>query len=208
MGIERLQSMASITNPSRKPRLLRIADVVDAGIRRLGEAVAWLSLLMVLVTFLVVVLRYAFDQGSIALQESVTYMHASLFMLAIAYTLGQDGHVRVDIFYQRLGRRGRAWVDLLGTLFLLIPVCLLILSLGWAYVFESWHVQEGSREAGGLPGVYLLKTLILFMPALLLLQGLSWALRNGLYLAGVASALADATPGAGADTQPADGADA
>jgi TRAP-type mannitol/chloroaromatic compound transport system permease small subunit len=200
--------MTAGTPENRKPRLLRVADAVDAFVRRLGEAISWLSLSMVLVTFLVVVLRYVFDQGSIALQESVTYMHASLFMLAIAYTLGRDGHVRVDIFYQRLSRRGRAWVDLLGTLLLLIPVCLLILWLGWDYVAESWHVREGSREAGGLPGVYLLKTLILLMPALLLLQGLAWALRNGLFLAGVKSALAGGTGGARAESHPVDSGDA
>lgn len=182
--------------PSRRPGLLRLADAVDGVIRWLGQAAAWLSLLMVLVTFLVVVLRYAFDQGSIALQESVTYMHASLFMLAIAYTLGRDGHVRVDILYQRLSRRGRAWVDLTGTLLLLVPVCLLILWLGWDYVLPSWRLREGSREAGGLAGVFLLKSLILVMPTLLLVQGLSWIIRNGLYLRGVEDALG---PGEGAD---------
>lgn len=123
------------------------------------------------------------------MQESVAFMHAGLFMLGIAYTLGSDGHVRVDILYQRLSRRGRAWVDLLGTLLLLVPVCLLILWLGWDYVLQSWRLKEGSREAGGLGGVYLLKSLILIMPSLLLLQGLSWAIRNGLYLGGVEEAL-------------------
>jgi len=174
--------------------LLALADRVDGLIRRIGEAVAWLSLAMVLVTFFVVVMRYAFSQGSIAVQESVTYMHASLFMIAIAYTLGRGGHVRVDIFYHRFSRRGRAWVDLLGTLLLLTPVCCLILWLGWDYVAQSWRVQESSREAGGLPGVYLLKTLILVMPVLLLVQGLTWGLRNALFLAGIESALPEIEP--------------
>jgi TRAP-type mannitol/chloroaromatic compound transport system permease small subunit len=165
------------------------ADRIDAVVRRIGEWATWLSLAMVLVTFAVVVLRYAFDIGSIALQESVTYMHAVLFMLGIAYTLGHNGHVRVDIFYERLSRRARARVDLIGTLLLLIPVCVLILWLGWAYVAESWRVQEASREAGGLPAVYLLKSLILIMPVLLLAQGLSNALRNWLFLAGMDEAL-------------------
>jgi TRAP-type mannitol/chloroaromatic compound transport system permease small subunit len=181
--------MTAAHQPPRRLALLRVADAVDRVIRWLGQAAAWLSLLMVLVTFLVVALRYAFDQGSIALQESVTYMHASLFMLAIAYTLGRDGHVRVDILYQRLSQRGRAWVDLLGTLLLLVPVCVLILWLGWDYVLQSWRLKEGSREAGGLAGVYLLKSLILIMPTLLLVQGLSWVIRNGLFLRGVEEAL-------------------
>jgi TRAP-type mannitol/chloroaromatic compound transport system permease small subunit len=144
---------------------------------------------MVIVTFSVVVMRYVFDLGSISLQESVTYMHAVLFMLGIAYTLGRNGHVRVDIFYERLSRRGQAWVDLIGAVLLLVPVCFLIIWLGWDYVSESWRVKESSREAGGLPVVYLLKTLILIMPLLLLAQGLVNALRNGLFLAGVEEAL-------------------
>ncbi|NKN31853.1 TRAP transporter small permease subunit [Marichromatium bheemlicum] len=174
---------------TRAAHLLAVADRVEYGIRRIGELVAWLTLAMVLVTFTVVILRYVFDLGWIALQESITYLHGVMFMLAIAYTFGANGHVRVDILYQRWSRRTRAWIDLGGTLLLLLPVCGFILWLGWDYVGESWRVREASREAGGLPGVYLLKTLILVMPALLLAQGLCYALRNALYLAGVDSAL-------------------
>jgi len=173
---------------ARSP-LLRAAETLDRINGLLGPVVSWLALAMVLVTFLVVVLRYAFDIGSIALQESVTYMHATLFMLGAAYTLQQQGHVRVDIFYQRFSRRGRAWVDLLGTLILLVPICLFVLASSWAYVTESWAVHEGSREAGGLPYVYVLKTLLIVMPILVLIQGLVWLLRNGLLLAGVDAAL-------------------
>lgn len=181
--------MKNDPRPGGRARLLGLADRIDAVVRRIGEWATWLSLAMVLVTFTVVVLRYAFDIGSIALQESVTYMHSVLFMLGIAYTLGRNGHVRVDILYERLSRRARARVDLIGTLLLLIPVCVLIIWLGWTYVAESWRVQEASREAGGIPAVYLLKTLILIMPILLLAQGLSNVLRNGLFLAGMEEAL-------------------
>lgn len=169
--------------------LLTLASGLESVNGWIGRGVSWLSLAMVLVTFTVVVLRYAFDAGSIALQESVTYMHAVLFMVGVAYTLQVDGHVRVDIFYQRFSRRGRAWVDLLGTLFLLIPVCLFILTASWHYVTESWSIHEGSREAGGIPAVYLLKTLLVIMPVLLLTQGVAWVLRNGLFLLGVEQAL-------------------
>ncbi len=143
-----------------------------------GRAVAWLTLGMVLVTFLVVLLRYAFDLGWIAMQESVTYMHAVVFMLGAAYTLKHDGHVRVDIFYRAFSPRTRAWVDLFGVLVLLLPTCGFIIWIGWDYVASSWSVSEGSREAGGLPGVFLLKGLILLMPALLLLQGIASVLRD------------------------------
>ena len=142
-----------------------------------GRLIAWLTLGMVIVTFTVVVLRYLFDWGSIALQESITYMHAMVFMLGAAYTLRHVGHVRVDIFYRRFGAKGRAWVDLLGVLFLLIPVTLFIAYVSWDYVASSWDLREGSREAGGLPGVYLLKSVIPLMALLLLLQGVAMGLR-------------------------------
>jgi TRAP-type mannitol/chloroaromatic compound transport system permease small subunit len=150
----------------------------------LGRAVSWLSLLMVLVTFLIVVLRYAFDLGWIWLQESVTYMHATLFLVGAAYTLRHEGHVRVDIFYGQFTPRTRAWVDLFGSLLLLLPVCLFIFYISWDYVMQSWSLHEGSREAGGLDGVYLLKSLMLAMAALLVLQGLAQAIRCAFELLG------------------------
>jgi len=174
-----------VSTPGNGATLRALVAALEAVADRTGRVVSWLSFLMVLVTFLVVVLRYAFDLGWIAMQESVTYMHAALFMLGAAYTLRRNGHVRVDIFYQKLSRRGRAWVDLLGTLLLLIPVGIFIAWIGWDYVFKSWAFMEGSREAGGIPAVYLLKTLMIVMPALVLIQGLAWILRTGLFLAGV-----------------------
>ena len=150
-----------------------------------GRLVSWLTLAMVVVTFSVVIMRYLFDIGSIALQESITYMHAMVFMLGAAYTLRHEGHVRVDIFYQRFSERGRAWVDLLGVLLLLIPVTLFIAWISWDYVASAWALREGSREAGGLPGVYLLKSVIPLMALLLLLQGIAIGLRAlGVLLAG------------------------
>lgn len=136
-----------------------------------GRAVAWLTLLMVITTFTVVVLRYGFDLGSIAMQESIIYLHALNFMLGAAFTLKHDAHVRVDIFYQKMGPRGQAWVDLLGTLLLLLPVCGFIFWSSWDYVAAAWAVRETSGEAGGLPFVYLLKSILLLMPCLLMLQG-------------------------------------
>ncbi len=150
----------------------------------LGRAVSWLSLLMVLATFAIVVLRYAFNLNWIWFQESVTYMHAALFLVGAAYTLKHEGHVRVDIFYRKFTPRSRAWVDLAGTLFLLLPVCLFIFFISWEYVAQSWDLREGSREAGGLDGVYLLKSLILVMAGLLVLQGLSLAIGRLLLLLG------------------------
>ncbi|HIL92137.1 MAG TPA: TRAP transporter small permease subunit [Cycloclasticus sp.] len=127
--------------------------------------------------FGIVVLRYGFNIGSIAAQESITYMHGLVFMLAIAHTLKINGHVRVDILYQRWGKKGQAWVNFLGSIFLLLPVCLFIMFISWEYVSTSWSYFEGSREAGGIDAVFLLKSLIPLMAILLLLQGISEALK-------------------------------
>lgn len=151
----------------------KIASTIETLIDFSGRAVSWLALLMVLVTFIVVVLRYLFDYGSIALQESVTYMHATLFLVGAAWTLQQNAHVRVDILYNRCSEKTRALIDLLGSLFLLMPLMLFIAWISWQYVIDSWGVYEGSREAGGLPGVFLLKSLILLMAALLVLQAIA-----------------------------------
>lgn len=155
-----------------------IARVIDALNEWIGRAVAWCAPALVLTAFSVVLLRYGLGIGSAALQEAVSYLHAILFMAGAAWTLRHDGHVRVDIFYRRFGPRGRAAVNLLGSLFLLIPVCAFILWSSLDYVAASWSIREGSREAGGLPFLWLLKTLIPVSAALLLLQGISLALHS------------------------------
>lgn len=160
------------------PTVIKIINLIDWINEWVGKTVSWLTLLMVITTFLIVVLRYAFDIGWIALQESVTYMHALIFMLGAAYTLKHDKHVRVDIFYQRCSKKKQAWIDCFGTLFLLMPVMGFILWSSWEYVSDSWAIQESSRNSGGLPGVYLLKTSILLMAGLLILQSIALFLNN------------------------------
>jgi TRAP-type mannitol/chloroaromatic compound transport system permease small subunit len=160
------------------PSLSTIANAIDRLNETIGRVLGWLTLLMVLVTFAVVVLRYGFDWGSIAMQESVNYLHALVFMAGAAYTLKRNEHVRVDIVYTRLSDRGKAWVDLLGTLVLLLPFCIFLIWISLPYVRNSWQLLEGSREAGGLPLVYLLKSFIPLMGVLLLLQGLSLIARS------------------------------
>lgn len=145
---------------------------------RSGQFIAWLTLLMVFTTFFIVILRYGFGIGWIALQESVIYMHALVFLIGIPYTLKYDGHVRVDIFYSKLSVRSKAWVNLLGSLLLLLPVTGFIAWISWDYIIASWNMHEESGEAGGLPGIYLLKSTILLMTTLLLIQGLSQFLTN------------------------------
>ena len=139
----------------------------------LGRAVAWLTLAMAMAVGAIVLLRYAFAQNTILIQEAVNYGHGLVLMLGMAYTLKENGHVRVDILYSGRSPRWRALVDLFGHLFLLLPVTALMLATSLPYALSAWRILEGSSEVGGLPGVFLLKTLIPLMATLLLLQGLS-----------------------------------
>ncbi len=145
-----------------------------------GRLTAWLTLLMVIVTFVVVVMRYVFDAGLIWMQESVVWMHACVFMVGAAYTLQRDEHVRVDIFYREMSDKGRAWVDFLGVLVFLLPLCIFLALRAWDFVAVSWAMGETSRESGGLPYplLPLLKTILILMPAAVGLQGVSLALKS------------------------------
>jgi TRAP-type mannitol/chloroaromatic compound transport system permease small subunit len=146
----------------------------------LGKASAWLTLVMVLVTFVVVVMRYVFDVGLIWLQESVVWMHAFVFMMGAAYTLEQEGHVRVDIFYGKMEPKGRALIDLAGVLIFLLPLTVFLALKAYDFVAVSWNLHESSRESGGLPYPFipLLKTVIVVMPITVGLQGVSLLLRS------------------------------
>ncbi len=155
----------------------KFSHLIDKLSDRMGQVFSWLTLLMVLVMAVIVILRYAFQIGSIALQESVMYINAMIFMVGAAYTLKEQGHVRVDIFYSRLQKKNRALIDLIGTLLFLIPSALFIIWISWDYVAVSWRIKEGSAEASGLPIVYLLKASILILPSLLLLQSISEILK-------------------------------
>ncbi|MBL4747984.1 MAG: TRAP transporter small permease subunit [Magnetovibrio sp.] len=112
----------------------------------IGRAVSYIAILMVLVQLSVVVLRYVFSLNFIMMQEGVVYLHAALFMLGAAYTLLHEGHVRVDIFYRTAPANVKAWVDLIGALVFLLPICGLILWASLPYVVSSWAVFEGSPE--------------------------------------------------------------
>ncbi len=166
-----------------------IIQKIDALNEWIGATVAWLTLIMMLVTCIIVLVRYGFNLGSIALQESVMYMHGVVFMLGIAYTLKHQGHVRVDIFYSKFTMRRKALIELSGTILFLMPVGFLFLLGSLNYVSLSWSLAEGSAQPGGLPGVYLLKSLIPLMAILLLLQGLANIVRSILVLTGSALAV-------------------
>lgn len=149
---------------------------------RLGRAIAWLFPLMALLTFVVVVLRYGFDQGSIALQEAVMYMHAMTFMLGIPYALKAGAHVRVDVFHATLSAHAKARIELAGHVLFLFPLCGVMFLYSLGYVASAWRVFEGSPEVGGIPAVFLLKTLLPVMAVLLFLQGIAESARHIAFL--------------------------
>ena len=159
-----------------------LASLIDTLIERVGKLLSFLMIVLVCVVLVVVVGRYFFQIGSIALQELITYLHATIFLLGISYTLKHDGHVRVDIFYRDFSQKKKALVNLIGGVFFVLPISVFILWFCMDYVVASWNILETSKENNGLPFVYLLKSLILVMPILLILQALTIMLKNLLVL--------------------------
>lgn len=158
--------------------LRRIAGAVDCINETVGRVMSWLIPLMVLNTFAVAVLRYAFDLGWVWLQESYVWMHGAIIMIGVGYTLLHDGHVRVDIVYAALSAKGKAWVNLLGVILFLLPMVCVLLWVVSPYVHLSWSRLETSREAGGIPGLFILKSTMLVFCAALGMQGVSMGLRS------------------------------
>ena len=164
--------------------LVAVVRVIDHANELIGRTVSWLTLAMVLIACFVVMMRYGFAWGRVWIQETYVWLHGIVFMLGAGYTLLHNGHVRVDIFYRPASARSKAWIDLLGSLLLLMPVVVFVAWVTWPYVVESWTKLEASREAGGLQGLFLLKTVILGFCVVVLGQGLSLAARSILVLAG------------------------
>lgn len=154
-----------------------LADRIDRLISGIGRVAAWLVLVVVLLQFALVVARYLFGLGSIWLSETVIYAHAAVFMLAAAWTLRGEGHVRVDIFYAEASPRAKALIDLAGALLLLLPFMLVLAWLSVPYAARAWAILERSQEASGLPLVFVLKTLIPVFAVLMALQGVAQAIR-------------------------------
>lgn len=175
--------------------MMKILAAIVVNIGRLNRLVGnifiWLSLVTVLVCFTVVVQRYFFSMTQLWLQDLYVWVNGAMFMALAGYTLFKDGHVRVDIFYRKASLRGKAWRDLAGVAFFLIPFCVVVWIYALPYVQRSWRLLEGSANSGGMPGLYILKTFILVFVVLVLLQGIAMALRSILVLAGKQDLLPD-----------------
>ncbi|MBY4891893.1 TRAP transporter small permease subunit [Rhodobacteraceae bacterium N5(2021)] len=157
--------------------MLALANGIDRINRAIAAGVKWLALIMVMVQFCIVIGRYVFGYNSIAAQESVLYMHATLFMLGAGYTLLVDKHVRVDVFYARASPAVRRRIDIFGHLFLLFPSMIALLYWSWPSVRNSWRILEGAISVGGIEAVFLLKSLIPAFCVLILLQSAALLVR-------------------------------
>ena len=156
----------------------RISKYLDSFSEMTGKICSWFVALMVLVTCLVVIMRYGLDMGSVFLQDVVLYLHGGLFLLGAAFALKRGAHVRVDIFYRNFSTSKKALIDLLGNLIFLQPICWTILLYSWGYVEFSWRIMEVSPEPDGLPFVYVQKSLLIVVAILLALQSISEILKS------------------------------
>lgn len=166
-------------------KLVRFCEVIDQTNEMVGKSAAWSAFALVITQFGIVLMNHLYSEGSIAIQESLTYMHSSLFLGAAGYTLLHNGHVRVDVFYSSMTKKRKAYVNLAGTLIILFPVLFMIGFYALPYVSASWQILEGSTESSGLQFVFVLKTLILIFVFSTLLQGISVSIHSIIVIAGM-----------------------
>jgi TRAP-type mannitol/chloroaromatic compound transport system permease small subunit len=164
--------------------LSKIAAGIDILNEWIGRGVSWVTLALVLVVFIDVVMRYLLNTSYVFTQELEWHLFAFIFLIGAGYTLLHDGHVRVDIIYQRLGFKGRAWLNLIGVIVFLIPGCLMVISTSFKFAYNSFSMMEGSPDPGGIPFRFILKGCITAGFFLLLLQGLSLGIHSFLQLLG------------------------
>ncbi|MCP4004856.1 MAG: TRAP transporter small permease subunit [bacterium] len=173
-------------------RWLRLSGFIDSVNLQIGRGISWLTFAMVLIGAYNALARYAgrslgLSLASNAYIELQWYMFSAVFLLGAAATLARDGHVRVDVLFGRMSARARAWIDLVGSVVLLLPFCLMSLLATWPAVRNSWQIGEVSPDPGGLPR-YPIKTLILVAFGLLIAQGISHVIRKIAYLRGIDAA--------------------
>jgi len=175
--------------------LKRASSAIDALNDRIGQAIRWLALIMVLVGAYNAIVRWLTRYVGVSLSSNAYldlqwYFFSLIFLLGAAYGLRHDVHVRVDVLYSKLGTKARAWIDLAGTVLFLLPFSILMLYVSWPAVRNSWAVHETSPDPGGLPR-YPIKTVILLSFALLVLQGFSQIVKQVVILRGEGDAAAD-----------------
>ncbi|MEN3372755.1 TRAP transporter small permease subunit [Dechloromonas sp. ZS-1] len=166
--------------------LLKLSQLIDTLIERVGKGAFWLILLMTIVSAGNAVVRFIFDYSSNGLLEIQWYLFAAVFLLCSPYALQKNEHVRIDVLSSRFGPRGLAVIDIIGTIFFLLPMVILVLWLSIPIVYESFHIGEMSANAGGLIR-WPVKILLPIGFTLLALQGISELIKRFAYLQGLIS---------------------
>lgn len=154
-----------------------LVDWIDRINEGIGKLFSWLTTLLMVVICFDVLMRYVFASSSAAITETEWHIFAAIFMLGAAYTLKYDKHVRVDVFYANFSEKGKAWVNLIGTLLFLFPFCYVVIRSSIPFVENSFAVRETSPDPGGLPARYIIKSMIPIGFLLLMLQGISVLLK-------------------------------
>ncbi len=157
--------------------LLVFARLIDALTERIGRVAIWLVLVATLISAGNALARYLLGESSNAWLEIQWYLFGAMFLLAAGYTLKHNGHVRIDILYNRFGPRGQAWIDLAGGLLFLLPMALLLMWLAWPMAHEAWAAHEMSPDAGGLAR-WPVKLLLPLGFGLLALQGVAEVIKR------------------------------
>lgn len=158
---------------------------IDAMNEWIGRGVAWVTLALVLVIFVDVVMRYAFNTSYVFTQELEWHLFGFIFLIGAGYTMLHDGHVRVDIIYQRLGARGKAWINLIGVIFFMLPGCVMLVVTSWKFMYSALLIMEGSPDPGGIPYRFIIKGMISLGFVLLFFQGLSLGFHSLLQILGL-----------------------
>lgn len=150
-----------------------------------GRGVSWVTLALVLVVFVDVVMRYLFNTSFVFTQELEWHLFGFIFLMGAGYTLLHDGHVRVDIIYQRVGLKPRAWINLCGVILFLIPGCIMVITTSFKFALNAFEIMEGSPDPGGIPFRFVIKSCIPVGFTLLLLQGISLGIHSVMQILGI-----------------------
>ncbi|MGD2098683.1 MAG: TRAP transporter small permease subunit [Desulfobacterales bacterium] len=165
--------------------LKQLSARIDAMNQWVGRGVAWVTLGLVLVVFVDVVMRYLFNTSFVFTQELEWHLFGFIFLIGAGYTLLHDGHVRVDIIYQRVGLKSKAWINLWGVILFLIPGCIMVITTSWKFTLNAFAIMEGSPDPGGIPFRFVLKGCIPVGFTLLLLQGISLGIHSLMQILGL-----------------------
>ena len=145
---------------------------------KIGQATSWLTTTLVIFVCFDVFRRYLLKDSAAWIMEMEWHLFAMIFLLSAGYTLKHNKHVRVDLFYEKFTKKDRGWVNLVGSVFFLIPWCVLIIWVSWDYAMNAWEIREGSPDPGGLPARYFIKFCIPVGITLLLLQAIAMAIQS------------------------------